>query len=91
MMNKPKGIIVRLSAVNNLLSVIQQTIIHIDVCAVYLHKSSVKFTNLFLGSPYVKLEQDSILPYIQCAPTQLFCRLPVPQYLQVAPSVWNLL
>jgi hypothetical protein len=29
----------------------QQTIIHISVCAVYLHKSSVKFTNLFLVSP----------------------------------------
>jgi hypothetical protein len=31
----------------------QQTVIHIGVCAVYLHKSSVKFTNLFLGSPLV--------------------------------------
>ncbi len=36
----------------NLLIVIQQTIIHIGVCAVHLHKSSVKFTNLFLGSPW---------------------------------------
>jgi len=25
--------------------------IHIGVCAVYLHKSSAKFTNLFVGSP----------------------------------------
>jgi len=31
---------------------VDTTIIHIDVCAVYLHKSSVKFTNLFLGSPF---------------------------------------
>ena len=41
----------RSSAVNILLIVLQQAIIHNGVCAVYLRKSSVKFTNLFLGSP----------------------------------------
>ena len=36
----------------------QQTIIHIGVCAAYLHKSSVKFTNLFLSSSLQKFNPD---------------------------------